>query len=72
MVKLSPELYVDVSVTCPELSFAVGFVQLTTAEAKFWPVLTLISDGKSMMTGFSTSMENRQYTNVNVFYYKII
>ena len=55
MEKVSPELWLAVSVTIPELSLAVGGVQVTTAVATPESVDWVMSEGVLEMTGFSLS-----------------
>ena len=53
--KLSPGLSIVVSVWLPELSVAVGSVQVTLAVAIPASVFTVWLDGHPVITGFSTS-----------------
>ena len=56
--KISPDTWLDVKVTEPELSLAVGCVQFTTAVAKPESVSWVIFAGKLDKTGFSLSVQS--------------
>ena len=53
----SPELWLDVTVTTPELSLAVGDVQVTTAVAEPLSVSWVTSTGVLDIDGFSLSVQ---------------
>ena len=57
MIKVLPGLCVDVNVTTPELSAAVGSVQLTVARFEPASVLALISAGVPLIVGSSLSKD---------------
>ena len=56
MENVSPELWVDVRVCVPELSVAVGGVQVTLAVATPLSVLAVWVLGQPLMTGSSLSV----------------
>ena len=58
--KYDPELWLDVNVSEPELSLAVGSLHVTTAFAEALSVLTFIFDGIPVMVGFSLSVKCHQ------------
>ena len=57
IVKASPELWLDVRVTTPELSLAVGDVQVTTAVEEPLSVSWVTSMGILDIDGFSLSVQ---------------
>ena len=57
--KVSPGLWLDVNVTVPELSLAVGSVHVTIAFDKPPSVFWVISDGIPAIVGSSGSIERR-------------
>ena len=57
IVKVSPGLWLDVIVTTPELSLAVGGVHVTTAVDKPSSVVWVTSAGVPIITGSSLSEE---------------
>ena len=65
--KVSPGSWFDVSVTEPELSLAVGDVQVTTAVAKVSSVFCSISDSVSEMTGISLSVIQRIKNTIEMY-----
>ena len=61
--KVDPGLWLEVSVTIPELSVAVGSVQVTSADAKPSSVLTVILVGIFEIVGSSLSITRDKMMN---------
>ena len=57
IVNVFPGLCVDVSVTWPELSLAVGGVQVTAAVFEFKPAFSVVVEGMPDITGISASVK---------------
>ena len=58
--KFDPLEESDVSVTTPELSEAVGSVQVTAAVATLASVVVVTADGVPVIVGFSSSVINKK------------
>ena len=61
---VSPETWLDVRVTEPELSLAIGCVQSTTAVGSSGSVSWVMFAGVPVMTGYSLSIDKDDYIRI--------
>ena len=64
IVKLYGAVCVDVSVTIPQSSMAVGSIQTTVAVAELGSVFTVIFHSRPLMVGGSTSKEFKKMKSI--------